>query len=330
MAAAAEIRDDHLDRQKAKADEYAFREDPLAWLTRLWLAGIAFSSAGLVFASVPHTQSAASLHAQYASLAERLQHNPFQRALALDSFESSNDLKGDIYALVNYPFPTVSAALNGPEQWCDVLILHINTKYCRATTNASTTALAVSIGRKTPQSLKEAYPIEFSYRVAAATAKYLDIQLDAQEGPLSTRNYRIQLQAVPVGNGQTFLHLTYSYDYGLAGRLAMKTYLATLGSGKVGFTQTGRQSSGQPEHIGGMRGVVERNTMRYYLAIDAYLGALATAPPLQLQKRLQSWFSATEQYPRQLHEVDRAAYMDMKRSEYLRQQTSRSLRKTPG
>ena len=294
MAASAERRGDHLNRQQAKTDEYALRKNQLAWLTRLWLAGIAFSSAGLTFASVPDTQSAASLHAKYASLAEQLHHNPFRRPLSLDSAESSSDLKGDIYALVNYPFPTVSAALNGPEQWCDVLILHINTKYCRATTDASTTALAVSIGKKTPQPLKEAYPIEFSYRVAAATAKYLDIQLDAQEGPLSTRNYRIQLQAVPVGNGQTFLHLTYSYDYGMVGRLAMKSYLATIGSGKVGFTRTGKQSSGQPEHIGGMRGVVERNTMRYYLAIDAYLGALATAPPLQLQKRLQSWFSATE------------------------------------
>jgi hypothetical protein len=322
MAASAERRGDHLNRQQAKTDEYALRKNQLAWLTRLWLAGIAFSSAGLTFASVPDTQSAASLHAKYASLAEQLHHNPFRRPLSLDSAESSSDLKGDIYALVNYPFPTVSAALNGPEQWCDVLILHINTKYCRATTDASTTALAVSIGKKTPQPLKEAYPIEFSYRVAAATAKYLDIQLDAQEGPLSTRNYRIQLQAVPVGNGQTFLHLTYSYENGMVGRLAMKSYLATIGSGKVGFTRTGKQSSGQPEHIGGMRGVVERNTMRYYLAIDAYLGALATAPPLQLQKRLQSWFSATEQYPRQLREVDRAAYIDMKRSEYLRQQTS--------
>jgi len=83
----------------------------------------------------------------------------------------------------------------------------------------------------------------------------------------------------------------------MAGRLAMKTYLATIGSGKVGFTQTGKLANGQPEHIGGMRGVVERNTLRYYLAIDAHLGAFSTAPPLQLQKRLQSWFTATEQYP---------------------------------
>jgi hypothetical protein len=321
MAAAAERRDDHLDRQKAKTDEYAFRKNQLAWLTRVLLAWIALSSAGLAFASVPDAQSAASLHAQYASLGERLLYNPFRRALALDSSESPNDLEGDIYALVDYPFPTVSAALKSAEDWCDVMILHINTKYCHATTDQTRTALTVYIGKKTPQSFKDAYPIEFSYRVTAATANYLEIQLDAQKGPLSTRDYRIQLQAVPVGNGQTFMHLTYSYGYGLTGRLAMKTYLATIGRGKVGFTQTGKGSRGQPEYIGGMRGLAERNTMRYYLAIDAYLGALNKPPPMQFERRLTSWFTATEQYPRQLREVGRTAYMAMKRGEYLRQQT---------
>ncbi|MHB1213799.1 MAG: hypothetical protein ACYCY9_02325 [Thiobacillus sp.] len=290
-------------------------------LASVLLASMAFSSAGL--AAVPDTHAAVSLHAKYVSLGERLRHNPFQRALALDSAESNADLKGDIYALVDYPFATVSAALNDPGHWCDVLILHINTKYCRATTDQATTALSVNIGKKTPQSLDDAYPIEFVYRGAAATSKYLEIQLNAQAGPLSTSNYRIQLQAVPIGRGRTFLHLTYSYDYGLAGRLAMKTYLATLGSGKVGFTLTDASSGGQPEYIGGMRGVVERNTMRYYLAIDAYLGALAEPAPVRLQKRLQRWFSATEQYPRQLHEISRTAYLDMKRREYLRQQTAR-------
>ncbi len=295
----------------------------MTWLVRLLLACMAFAGAGTVFAAVPgDAQSAASLHAKYAALGERLQRNPFGRALSLDSFESATDLKGDIYALVDYPFPVVSKALNGPEQWCDVMILHVNTKHCRAATDKNRTVLTVSIGRKTPQPLGEAYPIEFFYRPAAATAKYLEIQLNAQEGPLSTRNYRIQLQAVPVGNSQTFLHFAYSYDYGMAGRLAMQAYLATLGSGKVGFTQTGRQPGGQPEHIGGMRGVVERNTMRYYLAIDAYLGALSAPPPVRLQKRLHSWFSATEEYPRQLHEISRTAYIDMKRSEYLRQQAA--------
>ena len=288
-------------------------------LTRLagaTLAGIALSGAGPALASVPDT--AAALHARYASLDERLQRNPFRRALTLDSYESPTDLKGDIHAVVEHPFSTVSAALRGAGNWCDVLILHINTKHCQA--DRAGTALTVALGKKTPQAPGDAYPIEFAYRVAAATPEYLDVRLDAPEGPLSTRNYRIRLQAVPLANGRSFLRLTYSYDYGMAGRLAMKTYLATIGSGKVGFTQTGRQANGQPEHVGGMRGVVERNTMRYYLAIDAYLGSLAMPPRQQLQQRLNGWFAATEQYPRQLREVDRTAYLDMKRRETQRQQ----------
>jgi hypothetical protein len=116
------------------------------------------------------------------------------------------------------------------------------------------------------------------------------------------------------------MHLTYSYTYGLAGKLAMQAYLATIGSDKVGFTVIGKEADGAPEYIGGVRGVVERNTMRYYLAIDSYLGAVTAPPRHRLEKRLQSWFAATEQYPRQLHELGKADYLDMKRSEYLRQQ----------
>ena len=42
----------------------------------------------------------------------------------------------------------------------------------------------------------------------------------------------------------------------------------------------------------------------------------------RLQQRLTTWFDATEQYPRQLHEVDRADYLQMKNNEYRRQQTA--------
>jgi hypothetical protein len=59
--------------------------------------------------------------------------------------------------------------------------------------------------------------------------------------------------------------------------------------------------------------------MRYYLALDAYLGALRTPESERMEKRLNAWFSATEQYPRQLREISRAAYLEMKRSEYQRQ-----------
>ena len=42
--------------------------------------------------------------------------------------------------------------------------------------------------------------------------------------------------------------------------------------------------------------------MRYYLAIDAYLGALATPAPARFEQSLERWFDATELYPRQLRE----------------------------
>ena len=62
--------------------------------------------------------------------------------------------------------------------------------------------------------------------------------------------------------------------------------------------------------------------MRYYLAIDAYLAALTTAPEDQLEKRLQYWYNGTDQYARQLHEVERNDYLEMKRKEYQRQQVA--------
>ena len=261
-----------------------------------------------------------SLRAQYGALRERLSHNPFQRPLHLDSSETPGSVSGNIYALVDHPFATVGASLITPGNWCDILILHLNTKYCRASTGGQGHVLNVSIGRNFDQPLNDAHRVALAYRVAAQTPGYLKVTLKADEGPLTTRDYHITLEAVPVETGQTFIHLSYSYAYGYAGRLAMQAYLATAGRHKVGFTVAGTHSDGQPLYIGGMRGVVERNTMRYHLAIEAFLGALSEPLQTRFEKRLHDWFAAIERYPRQLHEMERGAYLDMKRREYKRQQ----------
>lgn len=267
----------------------------------------------------PVARSAASLRAKYVALGPRLDQSPFNRPLVLDSTESANQLSGDVYALVDYPFEVVSQAFSGAAHWCDMLILHLNTKYCRASLSATGSMLAVSIGKKDFQELDQAYRVQFVFDGRTATPDYFDVSLLAASGPLGTSDYRIGLEAVALEGRQTLVHLTYSYRYGFAGRLAMQAYLATLGSHKIGFTRTGESSQAQAVYIGGVRGVVERNTMRYYLAIDAYLSAVSSVPAQQLEQRLQRWFSLTEQYAAQLHEVDRSAYLDMKRREYLRQ-----------
>ncbi|AMM25149.1 hypothetical protein [Variovorax sp. PAMC 28711] len=263
--------------------------------------------------------SADALNAQFKAMTARLDRNPFQRKLVLESKEGSNQLSGDIYAVVDHPFGEVGNAFKLPGTWCSVLMLHLNTKYCAVTGAATAPMLAVSIGRKFDQPVADASRVDFRYQVKSASAGYLDVELDAPSGPMSTRDYRILLEATPIGGGQTFIHLGYSYGYGTAARLAMQAYLGTLGSDKVGFTTTGKDSAGAPDYIGGVRGVVERNTMRYYLAIDAWLDAPA---PQQLDKRLMAWFDATEQYARQLHEMSRDDYLSMKQSEFRRLATS--------
>jgi len=269
--------------------------------------------------------NAARLRDKYASLTEQLNHNPFQRQLYLESTESESTLKGEIYAAVDYPFASVNGTLNdpalGPANWCDVLILHLNVKYCHASASGSSAHLTVNLGRKVEEKLSSSYRVQLNYRAVATTPGYFQVNLDSDAGPMSTRDYRIVLEATSIAASRTFLHLTYSYSYGIAGRIAMKTYLATLGRGKIGFTTARDPSTGQPDYIGGVRGLVERNTMRYYLAIDAYLSTLPVPPEKRLDQRLANWFDATEQYPRQLHEVDRNAYMDMKHNEYQRQQS---------
>jgi hypothetical protein len=257
------------------------------------------------------TQDAQALKARYLALREQLANNPYQRPLYIESSETSDRLAGEIYALIEQPFAVVSPALLGIGHWCDILILHLNVKSCRASSTAGDT-LSLNIGRKSDQPLGDTYQIDFLYRVVVDTPDYLQIMLNADQGPLGTSNYRVKLEAVQLDAQRNFLHFSYSYHYGTAARMATQSYLATIGRNKVGFSITGSQANGQPDYVGGMRGIVERNTMRYYLAIEAYLGAPA---PQQLEKRLNDWYSGIERYPLQLHNIERSAYLEMKRKE---------------
>ncbi|MEO6422125.1 MAG: hypothetical protein ABIR84_05445 [Candidatus Nitrotoga sp.] len=292
------------------------------WVLHLFLTCLISAGAGIAHADISDTNSAASLRAKYMALRDVLSHNQFQLPLNLDSSQSSTDLKGDIYALMDYPFATVSTALKGATNWCDILILHLNVKYCRASADKPDSKLTVHIGSKNEQSLSLAPQMEFEYRVNYNSSDYLQIFLDADKGPFGTKKYRFVLEAIPLKDGGTFIHLSYSYVYGFTAKFAMQAYLKTLGSDKVGFTIIKRLPNGKPLYVSGIRGALERNTMRYYLAINAYLGALSTPPQQQLDKRLRDWFAFTERYPIQLHELEQNEYIDMKRKEYKRQQVS--------
>ena len=275
----------------------------------------------LSLAPTAFAQDAPTLKARYTALQDKFANSQFGRPLVLESKESSGDLKGDVYAIVEHPYATVQQALASPDHWCDILILHLNVKRCKASAGASKT-IALNVGRKFDQPVDDTYQLNFSYRVAASTADYLQVLLSADEGPLSTKNYRIQVEAVPIDPKRTVIHMSYAYGYGFAAKMAMQTYLSTIGSQKVGFTVVDKQADGKPVYQGGVLGLLERNTMRYYLAIDAYLSAYGLPAAEQPEKRIREWYASTERYAQQLHEMDQAEYLDMKRNEMRRQQES--------
>jgi hypothetical protein len=276
----------------------------------------------LALPSAPAHADAASLRARHAELQETLRSSAFQQSLHIDSVESGNSLQGDIYAVLDHPFETVKAALQEPGPWCDIMILPFNTKYCHAVERPGEERLVVRIGRKYNQPVEQAFRLEFQFRNLAASAQHFESRLNAREGPFGTRDYRIRVAGIPLEGGRTFLHMSYAYAAGTTGRLAMQAYLATAGADKVGFTVTGKDANGQPQLIGGVRGAVERNAMRYYLAIDAFLDSLRAPEHQRAERRIQNWFTASERYPRQLREMDRSTYVSMKRAEVERQETA--------
>lgn len=247
--------------------------------------------------------------------------NPFGLPIYLVSTETADRIDGEVYARIDHPFEQVREALVDRERWCEILILHPNVKYCRAARALAGDAIFVGIGRKNWQDLGDAYFVRFVFRDAGSSAEHLQVDLRAPTGPLSTRDYRLTVEAAPLDRGASVLRLSYGYSFGMMGKLAMQSYLATLGRNKVGFSIVGRGADGQPVYVGGVRGVVERNAMRYFLAISAHLAVGRDDGKRPLHTSLRLWFEASERYALQLHELERAEYLEMKVREVLRQQT---------
>jgi hypothetical protein len=250
------------------------------------------------------------LMATYRALQPRLAASPFGRPLYLESAQQDGQVSGDIYAIVQHPFRQLRTGLDTPAEWCQVLILHVNVKQC----NAGPRTVQLVVGRQRAGAREGAYSIAFAFAVQASSADRFRVALQADKGPLGTREYRMVLETIPIASGNSFLRLSYSYVHGAAAKLAMGTYLRTLGKDKVGFSVTGRTGEGEPIYVGGLRGILERNTMRYYLAIETYLDSASQPPAAREQWRFTAWYAATERYARQLHELTRAEYLARKQT----------------
>jgi hypothetical protein len=275
----------------------------------------------LALAMPAQGQDAQALRERHAALRAQFADNAFGRPIHVESGEKGREHRGAIHAVIDQPFSRVGPALRHAAQWCDVLILQANVKNCEAAPGGE--ALGIFVARKPTDSASRAYRVDFAYELRAAAADYLHVALNAPEGPLGTTDYRIRLEATPLDANRSFLHLSYSYSLHTTARMGMQMYLSTSGRDKVGFSVAERTAAGEPVYVKGMRGVVERNTMRYYLALEAYLGTLESSPAQRVDKRLRAFHAGLERYPKQLHELELAEYLEIKRPDVARAQQAR-------
>jgi len=261
---------------------------------------------------------AETLLTDYQVILPKLLHNPFGVPVYVRSRDDGNLLTAEVYGQLDYPLQQLQTTLAEPSGWCDLLALALNIKACVHAERAGGGSLTVYMGRKFYQPPDKAYQMTYRFEVAALSSDYLEASLSAADGPFSTGDYHTVLQAVSVPHG-TLIHIRSAYRPSTASRLATAVYLSTLGRNKIGFSVVGTDSGGQPLYVDGVRGTIERNIMRYYLALLSVLETRDLPENDRFEARIRRWFTLTERYRPQLHEMDRMEYLHAKRREHINQ-----------
>ena len=261
----------------------------------------------LLIAAVP--TAAGDVLARHASLVQTLERSPFGMPIHVESRERQHTNEGEVLGVLDAPFDAVRAMALSSAGWCAVATLHPNVKACVEVASEQGCALDLYVGRRQYQSPAEAKRTRFAYRSYQRGGGTLDVRLEADEGPYGTRDYRIALEAAPLDARRTVVRLRYGYVAGFEARFASGIYFATAGRDKVGFTEV--ETVEGTVLVGGVRGAIERNAVRYFLALQAHIASDAT-----LDDRLARWLALRDRFPRQLETDDGPEYLEAKRREH--------------
>jgi hypothetical protein len=293
--------------------------------TRIWL----FFCLGLYCSTAFSNTASEALALQQTlrSMEDSLSRSPLKKPLAISSQESSEHLRGDLYASVEYKLAAMGDAAGSAERWCEIVLLLSNTKACRASNSPKANTLLVSVSSSKTADAADATTTEFHLDVRPPDSTYFEAGITATEGPTGTRDITLRLQAIPITATRSFVHLHYAYNTHWLGRMAMQAYLQTLGRGKLGFTliadtdattTTTTTTTTTSNYIGGARAVIERNTMRYFLGLECALAFAQQEAPQRFTAMTGCWYGQVEKYPLQLHEMLRSEYLSMKATQYQR------------
>lgn len=245
---------------------------------------------------------------------------PINRTLPLriHSEEHERRLHVDVYGIVSQPYERVANALTYPKAMCDFLILNLNVKACTYEPAGRYTLMTFYVAGKKYTPLYRSMEIEPYFEQHIKSNHYMRVVLASRKRRWGAKDYSVLIEAAPYRKS-TLVRFSSNYTASRLNTAATATYLKTLARKKVGFSIVGQDEHGKPQYVRGMQAVVERNAVRSYLALQAYLETTAVLPGNQFDARLKRWFELTELYSRQLHELSWEDYLRNKRKEHKNQ-----------
>lgn len=249
--------------------------------------------------------------ADTAALADTIRRDGLAARMLIQSGQQGDTARGSVDAIVDYPFAELNSALAGIDPWCEITFLHFNIKACVYREGSDGVLVTLYSGRMHYLPPEDAYRNEYVFREVRRNEQQLALSILGADGPFGTRDYEIRIEAAPLDKQRSLLRLSYSVSYGLLTRTAQRLYFATAGRHRIGFSM----ENGRP--IRGLRGMMERNTMRFYLALQAYL---ESPEDDALTQRLTRWHTLTLEHPAHLKELPLEEYLDNKLRERAHQQ----------
>ena len=250
----------------------------------------------------------------YQELQEAARRGPFGFPLHLHSEERQGLLSAEVLGIMDHPLQAFGAAVTEPASWCEFVPLNLNIKGCTIQWDTKEALLTLYIGGKGYLSPEAASRQPYRFLVPARQPEYVAVSLSALQGLMGTKAHQLEFEAASVAD-KTVVALRSSYEQSAASKLATVIYLATTGRDKIGFSRERIGPDGQAAFVKGAQGIIERNLMRYYLVLKAFLDTQALPDSRRFEARIRTVYELMERYPAQLHEMERAEYLDVKRRE---------------
>jgi hypothetical protein len=251
------------------------------------------------------------LRARYEALLPVLEDSPFGVPLHLQSEDIDGHVGSEIHAVLDHEFEAFRAALRSPAGWCELISLHPFLRACTLDAADSPADLTVYHGSRKPAPLEKARRSQYRWERQVDASDFFKVAMQSDSQLVGTSDYRLTLEAIPLDNQRVFLRVGFSFRYGTFASMLMGTYF-TFMRGRPGFTVVDHTEEGEPVLVTGKVAALERNVMRFYLALQTYLEGTAQPEAERAEWRWRRWYALSTKYPRQLFDMEESVYMDRK------------------